>query len=183
MWLQSGPQSWDWSEPWFQKLPLSHLASNSLTSKCISQKVESAVHFTCKHNPAMGFSAITLPAAQSKLTYRRGEEKGLTWTLGAAVWNRSYLWPWDRVREAEQSGGKVQSKAPCGWEGGRGERQKHQRRCESVCERREREREKHWRRGGRAAIVALSHSAATDWRGCAACRRWCLSVKWHLPHS
>lgn len=31
------------------------------------------------------------------------------------------------VREAEQSGGKVQSKAPCGWEGGRGGRQKHQR--------------------------------------------------------
>lgn len=39
--LQRGPQSWDWSEPWFQKLSLSHLASNSLTSKCISQKVES----------------------------------------------------------------------------------------------------------------------------------------------
>lgn len=61
--LQSGPQSWDWSKPWFQKLSLSHLASNSLTFKCISQKVESAVHFTCKHKPETGFSAVTLSAA------------------------------------------------------------------------------------------------------------------------
>lgn len=63
------------------------------------------------------------------------------------------------------------------WVGGwtRRETETSERRCKSVCERRE--REKHGRREGRAAIVALSHSAATDWRGCAACRRWRLSVK------
>lgn len=81
---------------------------------------------------------------------------------------------------AEQREGAVRGSM---WVGGwtRRETETSERRRESVCERSE--REKHGRREGRAAIVALSHSAATDWRGCAACRRWCLSVKWHLPHS